>query len=140
MPDLDEPTGEYVQQKAANELDRVEFGFLDLVAVLRITPAESNHSVFQADQATIGDGDSVREARQVFQNVLGSSKWRFDTHDPFPLADRCEPVLEPHRMCEFLQGTAELQLPVLEGTSHISNELAAKEAAEWFLRQKEPFS
>jgi hypothetical protein len=62
MPDLDEPAGEYMQKEPPDKLDCIEKHFFDLIVILRVTPVEVDATVFQIQQASIGNRHSMRIA------------------------------------------------------------------------------
>jgi hypothetical protein len=63
-----------MEEKAADELGRCQCHVLDARSVAAVLPGEDDHFVRDLDQATIGDGDAVRIAAQVTQNLLGAGK------------------------------------------------------------------
>ena len=64
VADLDEACGQDVEQEAADELDRIE-GHDAAAVVPGVSPAEAHLSVVEAEQPSVGDGDTVGIAGQV---------------------------------------------------------------------------
>jgi len=62
VTNLDEPGWQHVQQKAAEELNRIEAHDFDAVVVPGITPAKA-HLAIQAQQSTVGNSDAIEEAQ-----------------------------------------------------------------------------
>ena len=65
VADLDEACGQDVEQEAADELDRVEGHDATAVVMPGVSPAEAHLSVVEAEQPSVGDGDTVGIAGQV---------------------------------------------------------------------------
>ena len=84
-PDLHEPTWQDMQQIAANELDSIEGHQLLLVSVSGVSPAERYATVGELNNATVGDGDSVRIPRKVLDDVLGPIQRWLRVDDPLDL-------------------------------------------------------
>ena len=49
VADLDESTGQHMQQETANEFHSVQGHFLDLVTISGIAPAKADATLFQAE-------------------------------------------------------------------------------------------
>jgi hypothetical protein len=82
VPDAHEAWGKHVEQEAAQELlDRKGHQTL-LIAVSGVSPAEGDLATLQGDQAMVGDGNTMRVAAQVTENVLGATEGRFAIDDP----------------------------------------------------------
>ena len=74
VADLDEAGRQDMKQEAANELDRVEGHDAAAVAMTGVPPSEAHLSVVEAEQSSVGDGNSVCVAGQVLQHMLGSAE------------------------------------------------------------------
>jgi hypothetical protein len=48
MSDFYEAAGKHMQEEAADELDRFQCGLLNLIVVLRVSPAKANAPILQA--------------------------------------------------------------------------------------------
>ncbi len=56
-----------------------------------ILPAEGHLAVLQRNKALVGDGHAMGVARQVLQDLLGSSKGWFGIDHPFAPSDPVQP-------------------------------------------------
>jgi len=82
VSDADKAWGKHVEQEAAQELfDRKRHQAL-LVAVSGVSPAEGDLATLQGDEAMVGDGDPMRIAAQVTENVFGATEGRFAVDHP----------------------------------------------------------
>ena len=82
VTDLDEAGREHMHEETADELDGVDCqGFLR-IAVSRIPPPECDAPIFTAHEATIGDGNPVRVAGEILQDLFWSAEWTFGVYDP----------------------------------------------------------
>ncbi len=74
MTDADQSLGQNVDQEAAQELiggDRHDF----LLAAVRIVfPAKRDLIILERHQSMVGDGDAVRIASEIVQNMLGTAE------------------------------------------------------------------
>jgi len=59
VADLDEASGQNVEQEAADELDRVQGHDAAAVVVSGVSPAEAHLSAVEVEQSPVGDGDTV---------------------------------------------------------------------------------
>jgi len=85
MPDLYKATGENVQEKAADELHRVQGHLFDLIVVLRISPSKAHAAILKAQQPPIGNRHSMGVSRQIPQDLLRSAERRLGVDHPFLL-------------------------------------------------------
>ncbi len=90
VADLDEAGRQDVEQEAADELDRVESHDAAAVVMSRVSPTEAHLSVFEAEGPSVGDGDAVRLAGQVLQDMFGAAERRLGVDHPLSLAQRTE--------------------------------------------------
>src|SRR6516165_665419 len=88
MADALEAVWQNVEQKAANELGWCKRHELDARAVAVVLPAEGNMIIGDLDKAMIGDGDAVRIAAQVAQNLLRPGKRFLAVDHKIDLPDR----------------------------------------------------
>ncbi len=77
-----EATGQHVQDEASEEFGRGQPEGLLLAAMGVVTPAQANNSVAMAEQAIVGQRDTVGIASKVFQYLSRSSKRFLRIHDP----------------------------------------------------------
>ena len=85
MADLDKAGGQDVKQETSYKLDRVQGHQLGLVAMGRVSPAERHSAILHMDEPPVGDGDPVRVASQVFEDLLGAPKGALGMDDPMLL-------------------------------------------------------
>ena len=82
MANAVETVGEAVEEEAADELVRIERHLPGRVAMAIIAPAENHAAVVGADQAAVGDGDAMRVAPEIGENVLASAERRLGIDNP----------------------------------------------------------
>jgi hypothetical protein len=70
MADTVEAVGQVVQKKAADELIRAERHQAWRVAMTIVAPAEGHTGLIGADQAAIGDGDTVGVAPEIGKDMF----------------------------------------------------------------------
>ena len=90
VADLDEASGQDVEQEAANELDRVEGHDAAAVVMPGVSPAKAHLSAVEAEQSSVGDGDAVGVASQVLQHVFGAAEGRLGVDHPLLVAQAGE--------------------------------------------------
>ncbi len=88
VADADQPGRQYVEQKAADELDRIEGHGLGAGMIGVVFPVKADTTVLQSAKAVIGDGHAVRVPSQILEHASWSTKGRLDVNDPFELR-RC---------------------------------------------------
>ena len=88
VADADQPGRQYVEQKAADELDRIEGHGLGAGMISVVFPLEAHMAVFQSAKTVVGDGDAMSVAGQILQYAPRSAEGRLNVNDPFELR-RC---------------------------------------------------
>jgi len=82
VTDLHKADWEHMHEETADELDGVNRqGFLR-IAVSRIPPSECDVPTFTTHEPAIGDGNSVRLASEILQNLFWPAEWAFGINDP----------------------------------------------------------
>ena len=71
-----------MEQKAADELDRIEGHGLSARMIRVIFPVEAEMAVFQSAKTVVGDGDTMSVASQILEYAPGSTEGRLDVNDP----------------------------------------------------------
>jgi len=71
VADLDEAGRQNMEQEAADELDCIEAHDAAAVPMSGISPSEAHLAIFEAEQSSVGDGNTVRVAGQILQHMLG---------------------------------------------------------------------
>ena len=84
VADLDEAGRQEMEQEAANELDRIELHDAAAVAMPGVPPAEAHLPVVEAEESSVGDGNSMRVACQILQHMFGTSERRLGVDHPLP--------------------------------------------------------
>ena len=82
VADLDEAGRQDMEQKAADELDRIEGHDAAAVVVPGVAPAKAHLAVVEAEEPSVGDGDPMRVAGQVLQHMFGSAEGRLGIDHP----------------------------------------------------------
>ena len=92
MADANQAAGQDVQQEAAQELICGNGHDLLLAAVGIISPAEGDAIVLEGHEAMAGNGDAMRVARQVVENMFGAAEGWLGVDHPVLLAELPEVV------------------------------------------------
>ena len=115
VADSVEAVGQHVEQKAPNELIcRQGHGFL-LVVIAIVLVAELHLTIFDIEQAVVGDGDAMSVASHVVEYLLGPGKGWFGIDDPFCLPEGSEIRGEGTGVPQWVERGKEMQLAVVEG-------------------------
>ena len=72
VANLDETGGQDMEQKAADEHDRIEHHDSAAVVVPGVPAAEAHLAVIEAEESAVVDGHAVPVAGQVLQHMPGS--------------------------------------------------------------------
>ena len=94
VPDAHEARGDGVHQETTEELAAIQRQGSGAVAVGVVLVVESDVLVVHTDQPAIGDGDAMGVAGQVFEYLLGPTKWRLGIDDPVVLDGGIEQLIE----------------------------------------------
>ena len=108
---------EHVEEHAADELGRRQrHGPLaGRAGPAVVGVAEAHGAAFEAADALVADGDAVRVAAEVVEDLFRAGEGSLRVDHPFGLAGRAEVVGEAPRVAEGLQPAGEAQLSGLEG-------------------------
>jgi hypothetical protein len=75
-----------------------------LLAAMRIVfPAKRDSIIVEGNQSMVGDGDAVRIASKVVQNMLGTAEGRLGINDPALLEELSEKLAKARRLSKTLQ-------------------------------------
>jgi len=103
VADADQAFGQNVDQEAAQELicgDRHDF----LLAAVRIVfPAKRDSIILERHQSMVGDGDAVRIAGEIVQNMLGTAEGWLGIDDPVLLEERSEKLAKATWLSKTLE-------------------------------------
>jgi len=82
VPDLHESARQHMQEKPPDELNGIQGGLFDLVAILRIAPAKADPSILQLQQSSIGYGHPVGVSCQILEHLLRAAERGLGVNDP----------------------------------------------------------
>ena len=86
-----------------------------LFALVRVVlPAKSDLAVDKVDDPVVGNGDAMRVAGQIMENVFGSSEWPFSVNNPVVTKQRSQKSMEGFRLCKPFHTAGEPQFPLTE--------------------------
>ena len=83
MPDADKALREHVQHEPAYEFFGGDGHRALHVSMSVIPPAERDVVAVESEQSMIRDGDAMRVAAEITQDLFGTAKGRFGMDDPF---------------------------------------------------------
>jgi hypothetical protein len=118
-----------MKQKAPDELDRIQRHGFDLVVVFGVAPLKSHPSVFQAEQASVGDRHPMGVAGQVLQYICGTAKGWFGIDHPLDVLQRAQSGVKPDGLSKRRQASVKLEFPAGKSIPHQSQKLSAEESA-----------
>ena len=82
VADADQALGQNVDQESAQELICGDRHDLLLAAVRIVFPAKRDSIILERHQSMVGDGDAVRIAGEIVQNMLGTAEGWLGIDDP----------------------------------------------------------
>lgn len=138
MPDAVKAVGQAVKQEPADELMRRQGHMPRCVAAAIIAPAEGDAGIVGTDQAAVSDGDAVRVAAEIGEDMFGGTEGRLGVDDPALFAQRPKRFNEGLGTAESFQGTEEAQAPGRMGGLQPFEKQAAEQPREHMDRQEEP--
>jgi len=126
-----------VEQEAAQELVDREGHQTLLVLVGGVSPTKGDLAIRQGNEAMVGDGDTVRVAAEVVENMLRAAEGRFAVDDPIVVEQLPEKGGESFRLGEKPEVAVEAELALGEGALKSRGKLASKDTTEHFDGKKE---
>jgi hypothetical protein len=102
-------------EQKANELIGGQGHYFLLAVVAIVLVAELHLTIFDIQQAVVGDGDTMSIASHVIEYLLGPGKGWLGIDDPFCLPERSEIRRDGSRLLKFVERGKEMQLVVAEG-------------------------
>ena len=102
--------------------------FLHRPWVAIVLPAKADVLIGEFDKPTVADGDAVRVARQIAQNLRGASEGLLGVDHPFPRAVASEIRQERFALSEAGEFAEELQLARVERRGETFEEQAPEQA------------
>jgi hypothetical protein len=103
VADADQALRQNVDQESAQELiggDRHDFLF---AAVRIVFPAKRDSIIVERNQSMVGDGDAVRIASEIVQNMLGTAEGWLGIDDPVLLEELSEKLAKATRIDKTLE-------------------------------------
>lgn len=126
-----------MKQEAPKKLPRAQRHQPLLAFVGIVFPAERDVAIGNLDDPVIGDGDTMRVAGQVLENVLRSSERPFGVNHPVVTKQWPKERMEGFCFGQWLEAARQQQFAFMESALQTSNKLAAKHTAEDLHRQEE---
>ena len=103
MADADQPFRENVDRESSQKLiggDRHDF----LLATVRIVfPAKRDSIILERHQSMVGDGDAVRIASEIVQNMLGTAEGWLGIDDPVLVEELSEKLAKATGLSKTLE-------------------------------------
>ena len=137
MADANEARRKQVEQEAAQELLDRERQEALLVAVRGVSPAEGDLVLGKGNEAMVGDGNAMRIAAQVIEDMLRTPERPFAVNDPVLAEELPQEAGERLLLCEEPKVAVEADLALGESALQSCDELASEDAAEHLDRKKE---
>ena len=82
VADFDEPVGQHVKQKTADELDGSKCHVLDFILIGPVTIGEGHTIIFKRYDPVVGYGHPMGVAAKIVYDLLRAGKWPFGIDDP----------------------------------------------------------
>lgn len=103
VTDADQALGQNMDQEAAQELICGDRHDLLLAAVRIVFPAKRDSIILERHQSMVGDGDAVRVASEIVQNMLGTAEGWLGIDDPVLVEELSEKVSKATWLGETLK-------------------------------------
>ena len=134
--DAHEAARQRVGQEPSQEL-LAGYSHQSLLALVgMVFPAERDLAVGKVDDPMIGDGNAMRVASQILEDMLGPSEGTLGVHHPVLTEQRTEKRMESFLLAEPIEASGKQQLAVTESLLEPSYELAAKDTTQPFAGRK----
>ncbi len=138
MPNPLEPARKNMQQEAADQLRCIQgHDFLTRVVAV-ILPAKADFAINEVDQSIVGDGNPMRVATEILEDVLGSAKWWLGEYHPLSLPHRSQILGEGTGSLKRFKRVEEAQEAGVKGALQLRQKQPAKQPREYAHRQEEP--
>ncbi len=108
-----------------------------LAAMGIIFPAKRHLAIDNIDNPVIGDGDAMRIAGQVVEDVFGPTEWPFGVDYPVVTKQQSQELTERFLLGKPFHTAGEPEFALEKGALETGDELTAKDAAEYLHRQEE---
>jgi hypothetical protein len=126
-----------MQEEPAQELVNRQRHQLLLVAMGGVAPAESDVAVFEGNKSAVGDSHAMGVCAEIAQGMLGTTEGALGVDDPVVTEQGSQPSREDARLGKVQECSVEVKIAGMKGGLQSSDELAAKDAAEYLDGQKE---
>jgi hypothetical protein len=103
VPDADQALGQNVDQESAQKLVCGNGHNLLLAAVCIVFPAKRDSIILERHQSMVGDGDAVRIASEIVQNMLGAAEGWLGIDDPVLVEELSEKLAKTTRLSKTLE-------------------------------------
>ena len=107
MSDALETGWQDMEEETTNELVGLKRHRLVLVVVAIVLPAECDRALVDVQQPIVGNGDAMRIASQVAQDLFGSTEGWLGVHDPLGTAKGILILCKGFGILKVLQGGKE---------------------------------
>ena len=118
-----------MEEKAADKLDGIQRHEFGLVAMGRISPAESDAAILHRHQAPVGNGNPVGVAGQILEDLLGSAKWTLGMDHPLLVFEFSKEAVEFRRLPKPGERAGKAQFLLAIGAAEQSQKGAAEAGA-----------
>ena len=130
VADTDEACGQDVEEEAPKELDGSEGECFFDSPVAVILPTEADATVFDLQQAVVGDGSAMGVASEIVEDLGGAAEGLLGVDDPAAVGGGAQPAAEGLRVGEAGEIAQEGKLSLLEGLQQGGAEEVAEAGAE----------
>src|ERR1035438_929675 len=120
---------QYMQEKAAEEVDRVESHDLLLAAVGIIAPEETDVLSVEGGDAVVGDGHAMGVAAEVAQHMFGAAEGRFGVNVPVLAAKLLNQLIKHRRITGGGCWTSEVEQALAVEVAESGEELVTEDGA-----------
>jgi len=103
VADSDQALGQNVDQEAAQELICGDRHDLLLAATRIVFPAKRDSIILKRHQPMVGDGDAVRIAGEIVQNMLGTAEGWLGIDDPVLVEELSEKLAKAAWLSKTLE-------------------------------------
>src|SRR5271169_1399935 len=130
MSDFDKAEWQNVEQKASDELYRIQRHDLNPIAVLGVPPLKSDLTVFEAQQPAVGDGHAVRVAGQILQYIFRPAERWFRIDHPLDTFQLSQQGVKAGELAKRNQLSVEFEFAVRKSIAQQSQKLASEQLAQ----------
>lgn len=130
VPDALEAWGKSMEKEAAQEFGGGEGHDTLAVAVAVVLPKELDRMVILAEEALVGDGDSVRVTPEIFKDLAGPSEGWFGVNDPVCAGKGAKIVVPVLRVLQGGQGAVKGKLVLFKGVPELFKKQPPEQARE----------